>query len=213
MHTCTPSQTKRVSRLLSACDNFFALVAYTLRRMGRAQLARAASVLETALGAACIQYLANTKTDQYICLVGLCTSLTQTLSSDGGHAGALHQASKEVVDALTSCRALRACSPSSAGYNQMSGLSVFWPLCTGQIGGNLFCSASDHEPVWRQTGICTRMPGLMQAREAFGFVSRWITTRKLRELERRAAETWSGHKQRKWANSRLRMRRESKPTE
>jgi len=206
-------ETKCVSRLLSACDTFFALVAHTLRRMGRAQLARAASALETTLGAARIEYLANAKTDQYVCLVGLCKSLTQTLSSDGGHAGALYQASQEVINSLTACRVLRARSPVSAGYSKMSGLSVFWPLCTGQIGSNFFCSSSDHELAWSRTGVRTRIPGLMEAWAAFGSVSRWITARKRQEFERKTAKIQSGRKKRNWTNSRLRIRRDSKPTE
>lgn len=181
--------------------------------MDRAQQARAASALENTLGVMCIEYPANAKTDQYICLVGLCKSLAQTLSSDGGHAGAFYAASQEVMDSLSSCRVLRARSPVSAGYSKMSGLSVFWPMCTGQVGGSFFCSSSDHEVVWSRTGLKARMPGLVDARAAFGSVSRWITARKRRVLKLQTDKIKSGRKQRKWANSRLRIRRDSKPTE
>ena len=197
--------------MLSACDRFFALVALTLRSMSRAQHARIATLLEHRLLRWRIEYYAGARTDQYLCLRGLCSELASALATHGGHQAALVRASEAVAAALAACMVLRVSSPSSAGYGHMSGLSVFWPTLVDAVGHQRYSSASEHSDVWTRTGVAERMPSLVQARSHFMDIAQRITDAKRQEIAleqervRRRRESRRAAGGRRWGNSRLRL--------
>ena len=111
-------------------------------------------IVDTCLSEFSICYLApkGTLTDQYVCIVGFSRCLRNAVaevvtdSSKEEHAVVL-SAYTTLVAALDDAVVFRALTPhrSGNGLSHMSGLSVYWPLREGKVGGKTYSKASDRE--------------------------------------------------------------------
>ena len=111
-------------------------------------------IVDTHLSEFSICYLApkGSLTDQYVCIAGFSRCLRNVVaevvtdSSKEEYAGVL-SAYTTLVAALDDAVVFRALTPhrSGNGLSHMSGLSVYWPLREGRVGGKTYSKASDHE--------------------------------------------------------------------